>query len=85
MLIECEDVNEFAEENEEILLEPKGGVGKDLELFLHAMEGSSSPRTIRLLGHVNKKLVSILLDTGSTHNFIDPRVVQRTGLQVSPE
>jgi len=85
MLIECEDVNEFAEENEEVLLEPKGGVGKELELSLHAMEGSSSPRTIRLLGHVNKKLVSILLDTGSTHNFIDPRVVQRTGLQVSPE
>jgi len=38
-----------------------------------------SPRTIRLLGQINKKPVSILLNTGSTHNFIDARVVQRIG------
>ena len=37
------------------------------------------------MGHVNKKPVSILLDTRSTHNFIDARVVQRTGLLVTPK
>ena len=49
------------------------------------MEGSTSPKTIRLLGPVNKKLLNILLDIGSTHNFIDPRVIQRTGLSVLPD
>lgn len=29
--------------------------------------------------------MSMLLDTGSTHNFIDPRVAQRTGLVINPE
>jgi len=29
--------------------------------------------------------VSILLNSGSTHKFIDPRMVHRTGLQVTPE
>jgi len=56
-----------------------------LELSLHAMEGDSSPRTVRLLGHVNKKSFSILLNTDSTHNFIDPIVVHRAGMQVALE
>ena len=76
-MIEDEEFEEeTAEEEEEILLEPKEQ--KNLtnpELSLHAMEGEPTPRTIRLLGHVNKKSVSVLIDTGSTHNFMDPRVV----------
>jgi len=89
MLIESEDQVGVAgeeEEEEEILLEPKEVLNQtEPERSLHVMEGDSSPRTIRLLGQVNKKTVSILLDTGSTHNFIDPNVVHRGGLQVVPE
>ena len=84
MLIECED--DEGEQEEEILLRPKEELGKNLhELSLNAMEGSASPRTIRLYGQVNKKPVMVLVDTGSTHNFIDPKVVQRTGLITTPE
>jgi len=43
------------------------------------------PRTIRLMGQVNKKPVNILFDIGFIHNFMDHRVVQRTGLLVTPE
>ena len=49
------------------------------------MDDISSPRTVRLLGQVNKKLVNVLLNTGFTHNFVDPRVVERTGLLVTAE
>ena len=42
-------------------------------------------QTIRLKGHINNKPVSILIDTGSTHNFVDPKVVQRTKLLLIPE
>ena len=38
-----------------------------------------------LVGHINNKPVSILLDTGFTHNFVDPKVVRRTGLKLTPE
>ena len=54
-------------EEDDILLEPKGDRHeKAPEISLHTMEGSSSPRTIRLMRYVNKKPISILLDTGCT-------------------
>jgi len=37
------------------------------------------------MGYIHNKPVSILVDTGSTHNFVDPKVVQRAGLQMTPE
>jgi len=52
---------------------------------MHAMEDNVSSQTIRLMGYIHNKHVSILLDTGSTHNFVDPKVVQRTGLNLTPE
>ena len=60
-------------------------MSKEPELSLHAMDGSASPKTLRLLGQVKRKPVSILLDTRSTHNFIDSSAVQRTGLMVTLE
>ena len=85
MLIECDDLEENLEEEEErILLEPKVSLqNKGPELSLHVMEGSP-PITIRIMGLIHNK-VSIILDSGSTHNFVNPRVVQRTGLQVLTE
>ena len=50
---------------EEILFEPKGDQ-QGPEIPLHAMERTTSPKTFRLLGLVNRKPMSILLDTGST-------------------
>jgi len=77
-ILGCNESKEEIEEDEEILLEPKKG--KNPEISLHPMEGNSSPTTIRLMGQVNNKPVSTLLDSRSTHNFIGPRVVYRTGL-----
>ena len=67
-------------------MKPKGAVTEKMpELSLHTIDGTISPKAMRLLGQVNRKLVSVLLNTGSTHNFIDPRVIQRTGLTITPE
>jgi len=77
MLIECNDFETELEGEEEILFKPK----EELQhlthaLSLHAMEGSPSPTTIRFMGFINNKPVNILLDSGSAHNFVDPKVVQ---------
>lgn len=42
------------------------------EISLHAMAGTTSPQTMRLRGHLGRQPVVILIDSGSTHNFIDP-------------
>ncbi|KAJ0079625.1 hypothetical protein Patl1_22875 [Pistacia atlantica] len=64
---------------------PSGGEEVDLNLApkisIHALAGSLSPKTIRILGHVNGCVVVILIDTGSTHNFMDPSIQLRVHLQ----
>lgn len=58
MLIESEDADENAREEEgeeENMWEaPEQSENREPEISLHAMDGSPSPRTIRLLGLVNR-------------------------------
>lgn len=45
-------------------------------ISLHAMVGVPTTETFRLYGLVNHARVIILVDSGSTHNFIQPRVAK---------
>lgn len=45
--------------------------------MIHGFFGSPNPKTMRFLGHTYGRTVVILVDTGSTHNFMDPSVIQR--------
>jgi hypothetical protein len=55
------------------------------EISLHAITGSSHPKTMRIIGTIGGKRVIILIDSGSTHNFLDSSVVQSSRLLVSKE
>lgn len=46
-------------------------------ISLHAMMGAPNPKTMRILGHLKKKWVVILVDTISTHNFVDTSVTSK--------
>jgi len=41
-------------------------------------------QTLKVLGHVNGSPVATLIDSGSTHNFIQDRTAKFLGLQVAP-
>jgi hypothetical protein len=56
----------------------------DAQLSLHAMSGSFTTNTFRILGTIAKKPVTVLVDSGSTHNFIQHRVARFLGLSVTP-
>jgi hypothetical protein len=75
---------------EEVYFDSKEGEGgeeaslensKHPEISLHAISGSSSPNTMRLEGTIRLQRVIILVDLGSTHNFVDPYIVRKTKLQ----
>ncbi|XP_061370333.1 uncharacterized protein LOC133313043 [Gastrolobium bilobum] len=45
------------------------------QISLHALSGFSVPQTLRFNCHIGKSELSLLVDGGSTHNFLQPRVV----------
>ena len=54
------------------------------QISLHALLGHTIPQTLRVLGHIQKQPVSVLIDSGSTHNFIQDRVMKQLGLNTQP-
>ncbi|KAB1203113.1 hypothetical protein CJ030_MR8G008945 [Morella rubra] len=82
--IEVGDINhngpkEVKGDEEEEILE---AIEADLEISLHALTGSLNPKTMRVVGRVGGQNVVILIDSGSTHNFLDPSIVKRGHLSV---
>ena len=49
-------------------------------LSLHALLGANGYQIMRLQGRIKNQLINLLVDTGSTHNFIDQ--VKRTGCKL---
>lgn len=64
--------------NEPEIVEVEPGIS------IHALSGSPNPRTMRLIGRVLGCVVVILIDMGSTHNFMDPSIAKKIQLMVQP-
>ena len=54
---------------------------EDVSLSFHAMTGSKAPDTFCLMGWLGEQEVKVLVDTGSSHNFISSTVAMKAGLQ----
>ncbi|VFQ64951.1 unnamed protein product [Cuscuta campestris] len=51
---------------------------------MHSLSGSPNPRSLRLTGTIQNSSVHVLLDSGSTHNFIHPAVAECLSLVLHP-
>lgn len=49
------------------------------QISVHALAGISDYQTMRITGHHQKRSLQILLDTGSTHNFMDTSTAHQLG------
>ena len=49
-------------------------INQPTEITLYALLGSPSPSTTRVIGRINQQELVILIDRGSTHNFLDPSI-----------
>jgi len=54
------------------------------EITLYALLGSPSPGTMRIKGTINDHWVIILIDTGSTHDFLDAAILSKLQLHLDP-
>ena len=55
------------------------------QISLHAMVGILMPQTLKFTGYIGKSEVQILVDGGSTHNFLKSKVVSMLKLPVSSD
>ncbi|XP_021992021.1 uncharacterized protein LOC110888826 [Helianthus annuus] len=55
-----------------------------LALSVAAYFGLSSPRTLRLIGFIENQQVTILVDSGSTHNILQPCIASLLRLPTTP-
>jgi predicted aspartyl protease len=46
--------------------------------------GHTIPQTLRVMGHIQQSPVVVLVDSGSTHNFIQDRVAKKLNLPTEP-
>lgn len=79
LIIGEEEEGEETEPNPQELLE---GDLENVQISMHAMMGSNSFRTMRVKGVLRGRTITILIDSGSTHNFIEPGVVKLSGYKV---
>uniref|UniRef100_A0A8R7U6G6 Retrotransposon gag domain-containing protein n=1 Tax=Triticum urartu TaxID=4572 RepID=A0A8R7U6G6_TRIUA len=56
---------------------------QEMHLSVNALSGADHPRTIRLRALIGNQVVLILLDSGSTHSFMDSALLPR--IQVTPQ
>lgn len=79
---EGEDTEEAPLTSENVELSPGNTQGL-FEISLQALSGSMHYSTMKLRGSIKNKPVMILVDSGSTHSFIDSHFSERIGLQLS--
>jgi hypothetical protein len=51
-------------------------------ISLNVVTGFSAPQTLKLIGYINHRKVIILVDSGSTHNFMHRRIAQETNCYI---
>lgn len=54
------------------------------KILLHALSGVSTPRTMRVTGLICGRRLHILIDSGSTHNFVSLKFAKRMGCSTTP-
>jgi hypothetical protein len=76
---EYEETPPVSESSESIDITPSSNPPKvELVISLNSLTGFSSPQTLKLIGYIKHRKVIILVDSGSTHNFIHHRISQET-------
>jgi hypothetical protein len=61
---------------------PSDSLEVELVISLNSLTGLSAHQTLKLIGYIKHRKVIILVDSGSTHNFIHHRIAQETNFYI---
>lgn len=79
--IEEEELEEMV--NDDDILELQEEQVLDEAISLNALSGTVVPNTIKLGGESKKNKITVLLDSSSTHNFLDLEIAKRIGCLIN--
>lgn len=54
------------------------------QLSVHALAGTEDVETLRLRAMVGSQVMLLLVDSGSSHSFVNPAFVSRAGCDIIP-
>jgi hypothetical protein len=77
---EYKEVNEVAKSDKEEEDPIQFFLDEEPEISLNAITGTPNPKTIRIVGNLKGQQVVILIDSGSTHNFVDAQLAAMLGI-----
>jgi hypothetical protein len=83
LLLECQPA-EYEIEEEEFQISDNMGDQAEPEISLHALTGWTSPQTMRVAATIGSQHVMVLIDSGSTHNFLSEKIARLLRLLVVP-
>ena len=83
LLLGTDDIDEDIDEDG-VATEPTEDLVTGDISSLNALAGQGNPRSLRLVGEFGSHRFHVLIDSGSTHNFIKPALVERLGLPIQP-
>ncbi|CAL5377841.1 unnamed protein product [Camellia sinensis] len=52
-------------------------------ISLHAIYGARAPQTMKVRGRVGQHQITLLIDSGSTHNFLNSKVARKLGVSTN--
>ena len=64
-------------------VQEENGWEEEAEVYVHALTCSNPMSTIKIKGEARNKMTTILIDSGSTHSFLDPRAAKDTGFEMT--
>jgi hypothetical protein len=70
------DSDEAVQEDDE----PRGGDDGEVTYTVHDLAGYSNPQTMKVSSLLKRQQVTILIDTGSTNNFLDENIAKKLSI-----
>lgn len=81
MMVDEDKIDDLGQDDQ---VENERALEDEIQLSMHSLSGSNSFRTMIILGFLRGKAITILIDSGSTHNFVEPGAVRLSGVTIDP-